>query len=98
MIRFYNGRLLSMKNSMEITDDEVWVDGSKIVHIGKSDTLKADREIDLDGNLLMPSFKNAHTHSAMTFGRSFSDDLPLQKWLYDKIFPLEAKLTSLNQV
>lgn len=94
MIRFYNGRLLSMKNSMEITDDEVWVDGSKIVHIGKSDTLKADREIDLDGNLLMPSFKNAHTHSAMTFGRSFSDDLPLQKWLYDKIFPLEAKLTA----
>lgn len=94
MIRLYNGRLLSMKNSMEITNDEVWVDGGKIVHIGKSDTLKADREFDLDGNMLMPSFKNAHTHSAMTFGRSFSDDLPLQKWLYDKIFPLEAKLTA----
>lgn len=55
---------------------------------------KADREIDLNGDLLMPAFKNAHTHSAMTFGRSFSDDLPLQSWLYDKIFPLEAKLTA----
>lgn len=94
MIRFYNGQLLSMKKDMGITRDEVWVKGSKIVHVGKSDTLQADREINLDGNLLMPSFKNAHTHSAMTFGRSFSDDLPLQSWLYDKIFPLEAKLTA----
>lgn len=94
MIRFYNGQLLSMKKDMGITRDEVWVNGSKIVHVGKSDTLQADREINLDGNLLMPSFKNAHTHSAMTFGRSFSDDLPLQSWLYDKIFPLEAKLNA----
>lgn len=94
MIRFYNGQLLSMKKDMRITRDEVWVNKSKIVHIGKSNTLQADREINLDGNLLMPSFKNAHTHSAMTFGRSFSDDLPLQSWLYDKIFPLEAKLTA----
>ena len=31
MIRFYNGKILSLKNGTEITDDEVWVDGSKIV-------------------------------------------------------------------
>ncbi|MGN0522631.1 MAG: amidohydrolase [Eubacterium sp.] len=93
MIRFYNGRVLSLKNSMEITDDEVWVDGEKIAYIGKSKPQKFEREIDLKQNLLMPSFKNAHTHSAMTFGRSLSDDMPLQNWLYDKIFPIEAKLT-----
>lgn len=93
MIRFYNGRVLTLKNGFEITDDEVWVDGSKICFIGKSAELKADREIDLKGNLLMPSFKNAHTHSAMTFARSLADDLPLQPWLYEMIFPMEAKLT-----
>lgn len=95
MIRFYNGRVLSLKNGFDITDDEVWVDGNKIVYIGsgKSDGTVFEREIDLEGNLLMPSFKNAHTHSAMTFGRSLSDDIPLQEWLYDKIFPLEDKLT-----
>lgn len=93
MIRFYNGKVLTLKNGMEITDDEVWVDGSKIVFIGKNFDKKADREIDLNGNLLMPSFKNAHTHSAMTFARSLADDLPLQPWLFDTIFPLEAKLT-----
>lgn len=51
-----------------------------------------DREIDAGGNLLMPGFKNAHTHSAMTFLRSFADDLPLQDWLNKQVFPMEAKL------
>lgn len=92
MIRFYNGRLLSFKNGFEITDDEVWTNGSEIAFVGKNHDKKADREIDLNGNLLMPAFKNAHTHSAMTFARSLADDLPLQPWLYDMIFPMEAKL------
>lgn len=94
MIRFYNGKTLSLKNGFEITADEVWTDGSRIAYIGasKTDSTVFEREIDLKGNLLMPSFKNAHTHSAMTFGRSFSDDMPLQEWLYNKIFPLEDKL------
>lgn len=52
-----------------------------------------DREIDCEGNLLLPGFKNAHTHSGMTFARSLADDLPLHEWLNQKIFPLEAKLT-----
>lgn len=92
MIRFHNGRVLSFKNGFEITDDEVWTDGSEIIYTGKSLDKKADREIDLNGNLLMPAFKNAHTHSAMTFARSLADDLPLQPWLFDMIFPMEAKL------
>lgn len=98
MIRFYNGKILTMNNGFDIIDNgEVWVDGSKIAYVGKtkkdSENTVFEREIDLQGNLLMPSFKNAHTHSAMTFGRSFSDDLPLQEWLYNKIFPLEDLLT-----
>lgn len=40
----------------------------------------------------MPGFKNAHTHSAMTFLRSYADDLPLQEWLTERVFPMEAKL------
>lgn len=98
MIRFYNGRILTLKNGFDIMDNgEVWVNGNKISYVGKTkesiENIGFEREIDLNGNLLMPGFKNAHTHSAMTFGRSFSDDLPLQEWLYNKIFPLEALLT-----
>lgn len=52
-----------------------------------------DQEIDAGRNLIMPGFKNAHTHSPMTFLRSYADDMKLQEWLFDKVFPAEAKLT-----
>ena len=67
--------------------------GAHYLVVKKDDGTVFEREIDLRGDLLMPGFKNAHAHSAMTFVRSFADDLPLQRWLFDKIFPLEAKLT-----
>lgn len=98
MIRFKNGRIMSMVNGTEIIPGEVWTDKDKIAFVGKpsDEQLKNaafNKEYDLDGNLIMPSFKNAHTHSAMTFLRSYADDLPLQQWLFEKIFPMEAKLT-----
>lgn len=90
MIKFTNGLVLD--KDMNIIEKDVYVKGNKIVAIGECDEV-ADEVYDLDGNLLMPGFKNAHTHSAMTFARSYADDLPLQPWLYDMIFPMEAKLT-----
>ncbi|MBQ8148205.1 MAG: amidohydrolase [Lachnospiraceae bacterium] len=113
MLRFYNGKVLTMNDEMTIHKDyEVWVEGSQIVYVGVatdgagSQTAVSnacaggneklpvfEREIDLKGNLLMPGFKNAHTHSPMTFLRSYADDLPLQEWLHQQVFPMEAKLT-----
>lgn len=96
MIRFYNGTLLAMVNGdMRVTGDEVWVDGATVSYVGpaRADAPRFEREIDLHGDLLMPGFKNAHTHSAMTFCRSLADDVPLQPWLFEQIFPLEEKLT-----
>ncbi len=90
MIKFTNGIILDKDFNLVKTD--VYVDKNKIVSVGDKE-LNADRVYDLKGNLLMPSFKNAHTHSAMTFARSYADGLPLHEWLNTKIFPLEAKLT-----
>ncbi len=95
-IRFYNGRILTMNGSEEILTGELWVEGNRITHVGPAETIPHpswDREIDAEGNLFMPGFKNAHTHSAMTFLRSYADDLPLQEWLNQQVFPMEAKLT-----
>lgn len=44
------------------------------------------------GRLLMPSFANAHAHSAMTLLRGVGADMPLRKWLAEAIFPREKKL------
>ena len=44
------------------------------------------------GKILMPGFYNAHGHSAMTLLRGYGENLPLERWLYDKIFPFEDHL------
>ena len=87
-----------------IVEGEVWVKDERILYAGESAGIQElyqegklpdivwDREIDCEGNLLMPGFKNAHTHSGMTLLRSYADDLPLQDWLQKQIFPVEAKL------
>ena len=95
MIRFFNGRTLTMADGVSVTTDEVWTDGGKIAYIGPApETLPAfERQIDLGGDLVMPGFKNAHAHAGMSFVRSYADDVPLQPWLFEQIFPLEAKLT-----
>ncbi len=93
-LRFYNAKILTMADD-RIIDGELHTDGSRISYIGapKAETGSFDREIDLTGKLIIPGFKNAHTHSAMTFLRSYADDLPLNEWLYEQVFPHEAKLT-----
>ncbi len=96
--RFYNARILTMKKDTAVEKKELHVDGNRISYIGEGREGEFDREIDCENNLLMPGFKNAHTHSAMTFLRSFADDLPLQEWLYNRVFPMEAKLTKQDQV
>lgn len=94
-IRFYNARILTMCEGQPMFTGELITDGSRIVYVGDGKNAPRgpfDREIDCEGNVLLPGFKDAHTHSAMTFLRSNADDLPLQSWLNDQVFPFEAKL------
>lgn len=100
-IRFFHAMILTMNENELIQDGELHVRDSRIVYVGRKLSGKElegygpfEREIDAQGNLLMPGFKNAHTHSAMTFLRSYADDLPLDEWLKKKVFPMEAKLDS----
>ncbi|MBQ7839758.1 MAG: amidohydrolase [Lachnospiraceae bacterium] len=95
-IRFYNARILTMNGNCDLTEGELWTKDERIAYVGPakdSENIAWDREIDCQGNVLMPGFKNAHTHSGMTAMRSYADDMPLQEWLNTKIFPLEAKMT-----
>lgn len=102
-IRIYNARILTMEEDRPLFEGELHVKGKRISYVGpaltkeemavkENDTCWA-REIDAKGNVIMPGFKNAHTHSAMTFLRSYADDLPLLDWLNKQVFPMEAKLT-----
>lgn len=99
--RIYNAKILTMEEGREIFDGEIRISDGRILSVIPAGEEKGDgedsdvwdQEIDAGGNLIMPGFKNAHTHSAMTFLRSYADDMKLQEWLYDRVFPAEAKLT-----
>ncbi|MDD4089432.1 MAG: amidohydrolase [Tissierellia bacterium] len=53
-----------------------------------------DRIIDGNSKLVLPGFINAHTHVGMVPFRNFANDLPLEEWLFKKLFPMEDKLTA----
>ena len=100
--RIYNARIVIMEDGAEIFRGEIQIEDGKISSVmscddnngtGRKHDVIWDEEIDACGNLIMPGFKNAHTHSPMTFLRSYADDMKLQEWLYDKVFPAEAELT-----
>lgn len=48
--------------------------------------------LDLPNHILAPGFVNAHCHAAMTLLRGAADDLPLQRWLTERIWPMEGAL------
>ena len=95
MLRFYNARIMSFGGGAALGEGEVWVDGGRIAYVGATPGVRPafTREIDLSGKLIMPGFKNAHTHTAMVFFRSLADDMPLDRWLSEQIWPLESRLT-----
>ena len=71
----------------------ILTDGKIISYIGEFvPDVRADRVIDGKGNLVLPAFYNAHCHSSMTLFRGYGDDLPLDRWLNERIFPAEDRL------
>lgn len=72
---------------------DILISGGRITKIEKNIDVQADRIINAEGKLLVPSLKNGHTHAAMAPLRGYADDMKLQPWLEEKIWPAEAKLT-----
>lgn len=56
------------------------------------DETNVDKIIDAEGKILLPGFINTHTHLSMTLFRGLADDLSLDSWLNDHIWPMEANL------
>ena len=67
---------------------------NKISYIGKDIPIDYDGDI-YNGNnkVIMPGFFNTHCHIPMTLLRGYGEGLPLHRWLNEKMFPFEARLT-----
>ncbi len=98
-IRIYNASVWEPGSRSFQEGQELWIESDQIVRRGpgtdlaqEAKKLRFDEQIDARDKLVLPSFKNAHTHSAMTFLRSYADDLALQEWLEQQVFPMERLL------
>ena len=94
---------LLIVGGLVVTMDDEWTvipDGALAVHdgeirdVGPSDALTAryqpSQVIDAGGHAVMPGLVNCHTHAPMTLFRGLADDLPLETWLHDHIWPAES--------
>ncbi len=94
MILIKNATILTQNKKRQIIKNgAVIIGGDKILEIGvrreieKLYKKKARKIIDGEGKVIMPGLINTHTHLAMTLLRGYADDLPLEKWWFEKVFP-----------
>ena len=90
-----NGTVITMdqkrKNKYEQLD--IVIENDKIKEITKEYKGKYDKIINANNKIVMPGLINAHTHLGMSIFRATNDNLTLQDWLENKIWPIENKMT-----
>jgi 5-methylthioadenosine/S-adenosylhomocysteine deaminase len=89
----HNATLLTCNPAFDILDGGwIGVSGGRIQALGTGPTrggAEARERIDARGGIVMPGLVNTHTHLPMTLFRGLADDLPLETWLKEHIFPAE---------
>ena len=85
--------LILNPNNFEERKQSVLIKDDLIAEISDEiDESNVDKIIDASGKILLPGFINTHTHLSMTLFRGLADDLSLDSWLNDHIWPMEANL------
>jgi len=77
----------------EIKKSSLLIQNDKIVEISdRINSNDAEDVINAEGKVLIPGLVNTHTHLSMTLMRGLADDIPLETWLNNHIWPVEAEL------
>ncbi len=97
-----NGTVLTVNADFEVIEEgAVGIRDGRIEFVGAAADLadkSASRTIDARGGLILPGLVNTHTHMPMSLFRGLADDLPLDSWLRDHIFPAEQRHISHDTV
>ena len=85
--------LILNPNNFENKKQSLLIKDDLIAEIADTiDEGNVDKIIDAEGKILLPGLINTHTHLSMTLFRGLADDLSLDSWLNDHIWPMEANL------
>lgn len=89
-------------HDLVLTEHAVAVNDGRIVEILPAADARRRYEpgvlVERPGHVLIPGLVNAHTHAAMTLFRGIADDMPLERWLREGIWPVETRWVSTEMV
>lgn len=90
-----NGRFAVNSADRSVLTGWMTVEDGRITYIGETEpqNIEGVRQVDGSRLLFLPGLVNTHGHAAMSLLRGYGDDLALQVWLQEKMWPMEAKFT-----
>jgi 5-methylthioadenosine/S-adenosylhomocysteine deaminase len=88
-----NATIVTQNQNRDVLRGDILIRENKIEAVAPAIDEKAEFVIDASGKIAIPGLVNAHTHVGMTILRGYGEDLALQQWLHEKIWPFEAKQT-----
>ncbi len=91
-----NTTIVTMDNDKVIDNGYIIIENGDIIRVCNGEFSGDESKytiIDGTDKLVMPGLINCHTHTPMGLMRSYGSGLPLDRWLNEKIFPIEDKLT-----
>lgn len=78
-----------------LSEHSLVIDGGNILALLPNDQalqrFHPRQTLELPGEVLLPGLINLHTHAAMSLLRGYADDLPLMRWLSERIWPAESR-------
>lgn len=92
MILIKNASIIPQNEKRQTVKNDIYIEDDKISQIAPSIKVEAEYVIDGEKKLVLPGLINTHTHLPMTLMRGYGDELSLEKWLNECIWPIEARL------
>ncbi|MNM65977.1 5-methylthioadenosine/S-adenosylhomocysteine deaminase [compost metagenome] len=91
-----NGTFAVLETNRPVIHGYMLVEGDSITYIGEErpEGVEGAETFDGKGLLFLPGLINTHGHAAMSLLRGYGDDMVLQTWLQEKMWPMEAKFTA----
>jgi 5-methylthioadenosine/S-adenosylhomocysteine deaminase len=85
--------VLTQNDTRQRLHGDIYIENTIISEISERPiSLEADYVLDGTHKVVLPGFINTHTHIPMTILRGYADDMVLNEWLAQRIWPVEAKL------
>ena len=89
-----DGRVLE-DHAVAVVDDRI----AAILPVAEArEAFQPSVSVERPGHVLIPGLVNTHCHAAMTLFRGLADDLSLESWLREVIWPVERRFASAELV